>query len=194
MGVEKVDARRAARPRRLHHAAHAADRSDAQHPLGRESRQDQEGRAHHQLRARRADRRGGAQGGARFAAMSPAPRSTCSSTEPAKASPLFGTPNFISTPHLGASTDEAQVNVAIQVAEQMADYLMSGGVTNALNMPSLSAEEAPQAASPTWRWPNSSARWSASSQGDASRASRSRSRARPPSSTRSRSPARCWPG
>src|SRR5579875_87653 len=65
-------------------------------------------------------------------------------TEPAKESPLFGTPNFVSTPHLGASTTEAQVNVAIQVAEQMADFLVSGGVTNALNMPSLSAEEAPK--------------------------------------------------
>ncbi|MGI4948883.1 MAG: phosphoglycerate dehydrogenase, partial [Janthinobacterium lividum] len=65
-------------------------------------------------------------------------------SEPAKESPLFGTPGFISTPHLGASTTEAQVNVAIQVAEQMADFLMSGGVTNALNMPSLSAEEAPK--------------------------------------------------
>jgi D-3-phosphoglycerate dehydrogenase len=64
--------------------------------------------------------------------------------EPAKESPLFGTPNFISTPHLGASTDEAQVNVAIQVAEQLSDYLMNGGVTNALNMPSMSAEEAPK--------------------------------------------------
>ena len=65
-------------------------------------------------------------------------------TEPAKESPLFGTPGFVSTPHLGASTTEAQVNVAIQVAEQMADFLVSGGVTNALNMPSLSAEEAPR--------------------------------------------------
>ena len=64
--------------------------------------------------------------------------------EPAHSSPLFGTPNFISTPHLGASTTEAQVNVAIQVAEQMADFLLTGGVTNALNMPSLSAEEAPR--------------------------------------------------
>ena len=64
--------------------------------------------------------------------------------EPAKQSPLFGTPGFIATPHLGASTTEAQVNVAIQVAEQMADFLMKGGVTNALNMPSLSAEEAPK--------------------------------------------------
>ncbi|PZO70199.1 MAG: phosphoglycerate dehydrogenase [Pelagerythrobacter marensis] len=64
--------------------------------------------------------------------------------EPAKDSPLFGAPNFICTPHLGASTTEAQVNVALQVAEQMADYLVTGGVTNALNMPSLSAEEAPK--------------------------------------------------
>ncbi len=65
-------------------------------------------------------------------------------TEPAKESPLFGTAGFICTPHLGASTNEAQVNVALQVAEQMADYLVNGGVTNALNMPSLSAEEAPK--------------------------------------------------
>ncbi len=65
-------------------------------------------------------------------------------TEPAKDSPLFGTANFISTPHLGASTSEAQVNVAIQVAEQMSDFLLLGGVTNAINKPSLSAEEAPR--------------------------------------------------
>ena len=64
--------------------------------------------------------------------------------EPAKQSPLFGTPGFVATPHLGASTTEAQVNVAIQVAEQMSDFLVRGGVTNALNMPSLSAEEAPR--------------------------------------------------
>ena len=64
--------------------------------------------------------------------------------EPATDNPLFGVPNFICTPHLGASTTEAQVNVARQVAEQMADYLVEGGVTNALNMPSLSAEEAPR--------------------------------------------------
>jgi len=64
--------------------------------------------------------------------------------EPATDSPLFGTPGLVCTPHLGASTTEAQVNVAIQVAEQMADFLLTGGVTNALNMPSLSAEEAPR--------------------------------------------------
>jgi D-3-phosphoglycerate dehydrogenase / 2-oxoglutarate reductase len=55
---------------------------------------------------------------------------------------LFGAPNFIATPHLGASTNEAQENVALQVAEQISDYLLTGAVTNALNMASISAEEA----------------------------------------------------
>jgi D-3-phosphoglycerate dehydrogenase / 2-oxoglutarate reductase len=64
--------------------------------------------------------------------------------EPATANPLFGTAGFVATPHLGASTTEAQVNVAIQVAEQMSEFLVRGAVTNALNMPSLSAEEAPR--------------------------------------------------
>jgi D-3-phosphoglycerate dehydrogenase len=63
-------------------------------------------------------------------------------TEPAKESVLFGAPNFVATPHLGASTNEAQENVALQVAEQMSDYLLAGAVTNALNMASISAEEA----------------------------------------------------
>ena len=64
--------------------------------------------------------------------------------EPAKTNVLFGAPNFIATPHLGASTVEAQDNVAFQVAEQMADYLLTGAVTNGLNMPSVTAEEAPR--------------------------------------------------
>ncbi len=63
-------------------------------------------------------------------------------TEPAKDSVLFGAPNFVATPHLGASTNEAQENVAVQVAEQISDYLLTGAVTNALNMASISAEEA----------------------------------------------------
>src|SRR5579859_3764803 len=65
-------------------------------------------------------------------------------TEPAKENVLFGAPNFVATPHLGASTNEAQENVALQVAEQMSDYLTTGAVTNALNMASISAEEAPR--------------------------------------------------
>jgi D-3-phosphoglycerate dehydrogenase len=64
--------------------------------------------------------------------------------EPAKANPLFGAENFVATPHLGASTMEAQENVALQVAEQMSDYLLTGAVTNALNSPSVTAEEAPR--------------------------------------------------
>jgi D-3-phosphoglycerate dehydrogenase len=64
--------------------------------------------------------------------------------EPAKANPLFGAENFVATPHLGASTNEAQENVALQVAEQMSDYLLTGAVTNALNSPSVTAEEAPR--------------------------------------------------
>jgi D-3-phosphoglycerate dehydrogenase len=66
------------------------------------------------------------------------------SAEPAKDNALFGTRGLICTPHLGASTTEAQVNVAIQVAEQMSDFLLLGGITNAVNVPSLSAEEAPR--------------------------------------------------
>jgi D-3-phosphoglycerate dehydrogenase / 2-oxoglutarate reductase len=62
--------------------------------------------------------------------------------EPAKESALFGAPNFVATPHVGASTNEAQENVALQIAEQMSDYLLAGAVTNALNMASISAEEA----------------------------------------------------
>jgi len=62
--------------------------------------------------------------------------------EPATDSPLFNLPNVVVTPHLGAATTEAQENVAIQVAEQMSDYLLTGAVQNALNMPSVSAEEA----------------------------------------------------
>ncbi|HYN45361.1 MAG TPA: phosphoglycerate dehydrogenase [Allosphingosinicella sp.] len=65
-------------------------------------------------------------------------------SEPATANPLFGAPGLVATPHLGASTTEAQAKVAIQVAEQMSDFLVRGGVTNALNMPSLTAEEAPR--------------------------------------------------
>lgn len=62
--------------------------------------------------------------------------------EPATENPLFNLPNVVCTPHLGAATTEAQENVALQVAEQMANYLLTGAVENALNMPSVTAEEA----------------------------------------------------
>jgi D-3-phosphoglycerate dehydrogenase len=62
--------------------------------------------------------------------------------EPARDNPLFGSDEIVATPHLGAATSEAQEKVAVQVAEQMADFLLTGAVSNALNMPSLTAEEA----------------------------------------------------
>jgi D-3-phosphoglycerate dehydrogenase len=64
--------------------------------------------------------------------------------EPATDNALFGMPNVICTPHLGAATAEAQENVAVQVAEQMADYLLTGAISNAINFPSITAEEAPR--------------------------------------------------
>lgn len=64
--------------------------------------------------------------------------------EPAKENPLFALENVVCTPHLGASTAEAQENVALQVAEQMSDYLLTGAVANAINVPAISAEDAPR--------------------------------------------------
>ena len=66
------------------------------------------------------------------------------SVEPARENPLFGHPNVVCTPHLGAATMEAQENVALQIAEQMSDYLLNGAISNAVNFPSISAEEAPK--------------------------------------------------
>src|SRR6266568_3875402 len=66
------------------------------------------------------------------------------SVEPAVDNPLFGHPNVVCTPHLGASTMEAQENVALQIAEQMSDYLLRGAISNAVNFPSITAEEAPR--------------------------------------------------
>src|SRR3954452_8031025 len=64
--------------------------------------------------------------------------------EPAATNPLFGHPNVVCTPHLGAATTEAQENVALQVAEQMSDYLLQGAIQNAVNFPSITADEAPR--------------------------------------------------
>jgi D-3-phosphoglycerate dehydrogenase len=66
------------------------------------------------------------------------------SEEPAVNNPLFGHPNVVCTPHLGAATTEAQENVALQIAEQMSEYLLRGAISNAVNFPSISAAEAPK--------------------------------------------------
>ena len=77
-------------------------------------------------------------------ATSPVQRSMCSRPSRPPQSPLFGLENVVCTPHLGAATAEAQENVALQVAEQMSDFLLTGAVSNAINMPSVSAEDAPR--------------------------------------------------
>src|SRR5262249_32819588 len=64
--------------------------------------------------------------------------------EPATNNPLSGHANVVCTPHLGAATTEAQENVALQIAEQMSDYLLRGAISNAVNFPSITAEEAPK--------------------------------------------------
>jgi D-3-phosphoglycerate dehydrogenase / 2-oxoglutarate reductase len=64
--------------------------------------------------------------------------------EPATENLLFGHPHVVCTPHLGAATTEAQENVALQIAEQMSDYLLRGAIANAINFPSITAEEAPR--------------------------------------------------
>src|SRR3974390_1448198 len=64
--------------------------------------------------------------------------------EPATENALFGHPNVVCTPHLGAATTQAQENVALQIAEQMSDYLLRGAISNAVNFPSITAEEAPR--------------------------------------------------
>ena len=105
---------------------------------------DPAGRADRQLRPRRPGRRGrrcttrSASGHVAGAALD------VFAEEPARSSPLFGLDEVVVTPHLGASTGEAQENVALQVAEQIGDYLTTGAVVNALNMPSVTAEEAPR--------------------------------------------------
>ena len=76
--------------------------------------------------------------------MSRAPPSTCSPRSRRRDNPLFGHPNVVCTPHLGAATTEAQENVALQIAEQMSDYLLRGAISNAVNFPSITAEEAPK--------------------------------------------------
>jgi len=64
--------------------------------------------------------------------------------ERAKQNVLFGLDNVMTTPHLGAATEETQENVALQIAEQISDYLLTGAVSNALDMPSISAKKEPR--------------------------------------------------
>jgi len=64
--------------------------------------------------------------------------------EPPENNPLLTLENLICTPHLGASTEEAQENVALAVAEQIADYLVHGTIRNAVNFPSIPSDQIPR--------------------------------------------------
>ena len=117
-------ARRAVQARRFHHAAHAAHRQDQEHHRRRGDRDHEEGRAHHQLRARRAGRRGGAARGARIPARSRARPSTCSSRSRRRRTRCSAIPTWSARRISAPPPREAQENVALQVAEQMSDYLL----------------------------------------------------------------------
>ena len=99
--------------------------------------EDEEGRAHHQLRPRRPGRRGGACRGARSPATSPAPPSTCSSRSRRRTIRCSACPTSSARRISAPPTSEAQENVALQVAEQMSDYLLRGAISNAVNFPSI---------------------------------------------------------
>ena len=64
--------------------------------------------------------------------------------EPPRDNPLLADDRVVCTPHLGASSSEALESVALQIAEQMVEYLLTGAVVNAINMPAVSAEDAPK--------------------------------------------------
>ena len=151
-----------------------------------------QGRAHHQLRARRNRRRAGARRRARRRARSLAPRSTSSSKSRRRTDhPLLQLDNVIATPHLGAATDEAQVQVAVDIAQQIADFLIDGTIRHAVNIPALSPKEL-EVLGPHLTLGEKLGRLAAQLiSGGAERRSRSASAARPRSSRPSRSPRRC---
>ena len=61
-------------------------------------------------------------------------------SEPFEDNPFIGLENIVTTPHLAASTDEAQLTVAVDVADQIIEFLNTGAINNAVNVPSLDAE------------------------------------------------------
>lgn len=63
--------------------------------------------------------------------------------EPLGESKLLELDNFICSPHLGASTEEAQINVAVQIAEQISAFLLRGVVQNAVNIPAVAEADIP---------------------------------------------------
>ena len=143
LGVEKVELEGLLARAEFHHHPHAADRCDAEYSVARGIGKTKKG-----VRIVNCARGGLLDEAALYDALVSGHVAGAALdvfvTEPATESPLFALDNVICTPHLGAATTEAQENVALQVAEQISDFLLNGSVSNALNMPSVSAEEAPR--------------------------------------------------
>ena len=108
-------------------------------------------------------------------------------TEPITEHPLFGRPNVIVTPHLGASTAEATDRAGFQAAEQVVAALTGGVVSSAVNVPAVAAEDmevlgpvpaALRASSGAWPWRSARARASTASRSSCSGASPSATPAR----------------
>ena len=123
-------------PRRLSHGPHAADRRNAKPHQHRRGPPAQKGRPADQLRPRRDLRRAGT--GRRAQERAPGRGGLdVYAEEPCTNSPLFGMPNVVCTPHLGASTEEAQANVALEAAELLIDFFTTGAIRQAVNMAAL---------------------------------------------------------
>ena len=140
LGVERAESRGRLRPRRLHHRAPAGHGRDRELARRRGLRRHARRRARDQRGAREADGRGGAARGARLGQG----RGRGARRVPRGAGaehPLFGYPNVVVTPHLGASTAEATDRAGYQAAEQVVAALTGGVVTSAVNVPAIAPED-----------------------------------------------------
>ena len=161
MGVEKVDLETPRHPGRLHHAAHPADRRDAQHPQPRPAREDQEGRAHRQLRARRADRRGGAEGRARLRPhRRRRARRVCRGAGQGKPAVRHAELHLHAAPRRLDQRSAGQRRAAGGRADRRLPRQRRGD--QRAQRAFAAAPRKRPSSSRTWRWPKSSAAWSAS--------------------------------
>ena len=134
LGVELVSLDDLLAPRRLRHDPHAEDARDPRHDLRRPVRAHEADRVRRERRPRRPDRRGRPAPCAHRRTRSPAPASTSSSPSRPKDSPLLALPNVVVTPHLGASTDEAQEKAGVSVAKSVRLALGGELVPDAVNV------------------------------------------------------------
>ena len=140
LGVELLVARRDVRDGRLRDAAPAVDARNAPHLQRRALLALQARAADHQHGARRPDRSGGPAPGHRRPESSRPPALDVFETEPPKDWALAKLPQVVATPHIAASTEEAQELVGLETAAAVRDFLREGIVRNAVNFPSLAPD------------------------------------------------------